>query len=121
MFVERGGAELLLALYRLPALPPTFGSTNASHSLLSTFRMLMQPASGVEVMRLFTPLKTALTQQLDVALSAAERVGSGCVPRLPQEDRDTYVRAVSTAEGLTAMAATVVRTSTQLLKVRWMK
>lgn len=31
LFVERGGVELLLALYRLPRLPPTFGSTNASH------------------------------------------------------------------------------------------
>ena len=31
LFVERGGVELLLTLYRLPRLPPTFGSTNASH------------------------------------------------------------------------------------------
>ena len=30
-FVERGGVSLLLALYQLPRLPPTFGSTNASH------------------------------------------------------------------------------------------
>lgn len=31
LFVERGGVDLLLTLYRLPRLPPTFGSTNASH------------------------------------------------------------------------------------------
>ncbi len=31
LFVEKGGVELLLTLYRLPRLPPTFGSTNASH------------------------------------------------------------------------------------------
>jgi Domain of Unknown Function (DUF913) len=37
-FVEGGGIPLLLALYALPLLPPTFGSSSPSHALLSAFR-----------------------------------------------------------------------------------
>ena len=39
-FVQQGGIEALLHLYKLPRLPPTFGSSSASHSLLAMFRAL---------------------------------------------------------------------------------
>lgn len=39
-FVQQGGIEALLHLYKLPKLPPTFGSSSASHSLLAMFRAL---------------------------------------------------------------------------------
>ena len=35
-FVQQGGIEALLHLYKLPKLPPTFGSSSASHSLLAS-------------------------------------------------------------------------------------
>ncbi len=32
--------QVMLALYRLPELPPTFGSSSASHSLLAAMRVV---------------------------------------------------------------------------------
>ena len=55
--MERGGVELLLTLYRLPRLPPTFGSTNASHSLLVTFRVFSQQQ---QLPQIFGLLRAAL-------------------------------------------------------------
>lgn len=79
--------------------------------------MLTQPNNGIESSKVFIPLKSALMQQLDTALELAQRIGMQCVPMLEIEERNTYVRAVSTAEGLTAMLATLVRISSGLLKV----
>lgn len=55
-------------------------------------------------------------QQLDVALAAARSVGGASVPLLPAEERESYVRAVCSAEGLTALAAAVVRNTSSTLK-----
>ena len=55
-------------------------------------------------------------QQLDAALEAAREVGGASVPLLLAERREAYVRAVCSAEGLTALAAAVVRNSSSTLK-----
>lgn len=57
-------------------------------------------------------------QQLDAALAAAKEVGGASVPLLPPERCEAYVRAVCSAEGLTALAAAVVRNASSTLKVR---
>jgi hypothetical protein len=83
--VERGGVELLLTLYRLPRLPPTFGSTNASHSLLVSFRVFTSQHTAAQLPHIFGQLRTALLRQLEAALEAAKQVGGACVPLLPAE------------------------------------
>ena len=75
--------ELLLALYRLPRLPPTFGSTNASHALLVAFRAFAQQPGVLPP--LFPLLRGALLERLGGAIAAADAVGGACVPLLPAE------------------------------------
>jgi predicted regulator of Ras-like GTPase activity (Roadblock/LC7/MglB family) len=114
--VERGGVELLLTLYRLPRLPPTFGSTNASHSLLVSFRVFTSQHTAAQLPHIFGQLRTALLRQLEAALEAAKQVGGACVPLLPAEQRDNYIRHVSSTEGLAALASAVVRNASSVLK-----
>ncbi|KAI3425184.1 hypothetical protein D9Q98_008953 [Chlorella vulgaris] len=116
LFVERGGVELLLTLYRLPRLPPTFGSTNASHSLLVSFRVFTTHHASAQLPHIFGLLRAALLTQLDAALAAARQVGGACVPLLPAQQREAYIRQVSSTEGLAALAATVVRNASSVLK-----
>ena len=67
-FVQQGGVECLLQLYKLPKLPPTFGSSSASHSLLATFRALtVHSASDIA-----TRLQPALASQFQVTLETAK-------------------------------------------------
>ncbi|CAD7704534.1 unnamed protein product, partial [Ostreobium quekettii] len=66
--VENGGVDLLLRLYRLPRMPPAFGSSSQSHPLMSIFRPLAPNHSQV----LPKKVKQALAAQLDDALKAAE-------------------------------------------------
>ncbi|RMZ57814.1 hypothetical protein APUTEX25_002482, partial [Auxenochlorella protothecoides] len=113
-FVEAGGCELLLALYRLPRLPPSFGSTNASHSLLVTFRVFATQGPALD--RVTGLLRTELVRALEEAVAVASALGpDAVVPGLPPAPRDAYVRALSRAEGLVALAATLVRTGAAFL------
>ena len=41
-FVDQGGLQLLLRLYTLRHLPPTFGSSSAAHALVAAVRVLNQ-------------------------------------------------------------------------------
>lgn len=41
-FVEKGGLQLLLRLYTLKHLPPTFGSSSAAHAVMAAFRACTQ-------------------------------------------------------------------------------
>ena len=67
-FVQQGGVEVLLQLYTLPKLPPTFGSSSASHSLLAMFRSLTaHNAPDISVR-----LQPALAAQFEATLSTAE-------------------------------------------------
>ena len=67
-FVQQGGVEVLLQLYTLPKLPPTFGSSSASHSLLAMFRSLTaHNAPDISVR-----LQPALAAQFQATLSTAE-------------------------------------------------
>jgi hypothetical protein len=50
-------------------------------------------------------------------LAAARAVGGACVPLLPPEQRDAYIRHVSSTEGLAALAAAVVRNASSVLRV----
>ena len=67
-FVQQGGVELLLQLYRLPKLPPTFGSSSASHSLLAMFRSL----TAHNAPDISTRLQPALASQFQVTLDTAQ-------------------------------------------------
>jgi hypothetical protein len=119
LFVEAGGVDLMLRLYRLPGLPATFGSTNASHSLLMAFRALLGHVSPADTAKVFASMKTVLQELLSAAMEATAVVGpAACVPELPATEQEVYVRHVSSTEGVAAVAATVVRNSATLLKVR---
>lgn len=67
-FVQQGGVECLLQLYKLPKLPPTFGSSSASHSLLATFRALTVHSAA----DIATRLQPALASQFRITLGTAE-------------------------------------------------
>ena len=67
-FVQQGGVECLLQLYKLPKLPPTFGSSSASHSLLATFRALTVHSAA----DIATRLQPALASQFRVTLETAK-------------------------------------------------
>ena len=45
-FVDQGGLQLLLRLYTLRHLPPTFGSSSAAHALVAAVRVLNQAAAS---------------------------------------------------------------------------
>ncbi|KAK9830284.1 hypothetical protein WJX72_010812 [[Myrmecia] bisecta] len=111
-FVESQGVELLLGIYRLPRLPPTFGSSSASqHSMLATFRAL-SPTHAPDISK---HLSSALIAQVRQTLDKAQAVGSRSVPELPSAERDDYVRLVSSTEGLASLAAAVVRNAQHML------
>ena len=67
-FVQQGGVEVLLQLYKLPKLPPTFGSSSASHSLLAMFRSLI----GHNASDISSQLQPALASQFLVTLESAK-------------------------------------------------
>lgn len=67
-FVQQGGVEVLLQLYRLPKLPPTFGSSSASHSLLAMFRSLTAHNSS----DISSKLQPSLSSQFTITLQLAE-------------------------------------------------
>ncbi|KAL0033594.1 hypothetical protein WJX79_006288 [Trebouxia sp. C0005] len=110
-FVQQGGVEVLLQLYRLPKLPPTFGSSSASHSLLAMFRSLTAHNSS----DISSKLQPSLSSQFTITLQLAEVLDDRVVPELPAAERDLYIRQVSGTVGLAALAATVVRVAPALL------
>ncbi|KAK9866343.1 hypothetical protein WJX84_006185 [Apatococcus fuscideae] len=111
LFIQQGGIELLLALYRLPRLPPTFGSSSAAHALTATFRTLtMQHAQPLS-----KHLSSVLNQQLDQALQSAKEIGDQNVPTMPAKERDAYIRLISSTEGLICLAAAVARNAQHML------
>lgn len=63
-FVEQGGLKLLLRLYTLKHLPPTFGSSSAAHALVAAVRVLNQAA----VASVTTKVVEELTGQLRTTL-----------------------------------------------------
>lgn len=67
-FVQQGGVEVLLQLYKLPKLPPTFGSSSASHSLLAMFRSL----TAHNATDISSKLQPVLASQFAVTLKSAE-------------------------------------------------
>eukprot|EP00884_Botryococcus_braunii_P008531 jgi/Botrbrau1/1767/Bobra.0217s0022.1 len=95
LFASRGAIPVLLQLYRLPALPPTFGSSSASHALLAAIRVLATTHAdaiakyAVEAMQL----------QISSATALGQSVAGKCIPELPALERDEYVRAISSTEG----------------------
>ena len=63
-FVDQGGLQLLLRLYTLRHLPPTFGSSSAAHALVAAVRILNQAA----VSSVTSKVVEALTGQLRTTL-----------------------------------------------------
>ena len=122
-FAARRGADLLLAPYSAPRLPPTFGSGGGAHALLAALRALAAAATppgagaaaaGADVA---APLAAALASALaDARAAAASLSPHASVPDLPPPTRDAYVRCLSRAEGLAAAAAAVARGSQPMLR-----
>ncbi len=84
-FVQQGGVEVLLQLYRLPKLPPTFGSSSASHSLLAMFRSLTAHNSS----DISSKLQPSLSSQFMITLELAEvRQSSPCSIYCPKAGID---------------------------------
>jgi hypothetical protein len=67
-FVQQGGVEVLLQLYKLPKLLPTFGSSSASHSLLAMFRSLTAHNSS----DISSKLQPSLSSQFTTTLESAQ-------------------------------------------------
>ena len=67
-FIQQGGIEALLHLYKLPKLPATFGSSSASHSLLAMFRALTAHNSA----DIATKLQPALASHFLLTLGSAK-------------------------------------------------
>jgi hypothetical protein len=86
-------------------------------SLLVSFRVFTTQHASAQLPHIFGLLRAALLTQLDAALAAARQVGGACVPLLPAQQREAYIRQVSSTEGLAALAATVVRNASSVLKV----
>jgi hypothetical protein len=107
-----GGVELLLRVHRLPRVKPTYGFLAASHLLLSAFRLL----APAQPQQLALKTKAALSAALDEALPAVQAVGSACVPALPAEQRDAYVRVLLATAGTVAVGSAVARNATQMLQ-----
>ena len=85
-FVQQGGVEVLLQLYRLPKLPPTFGSSSASHSLLAMFRSLTAHNSS----DISSKLQPSLSSQFMITLELAEvRQSSLCSVYCPKAGVNT--------------------------------
>lgn len=68
MFVDRGGVQLLLNMYKLPHLPAVFGSSSASHGLLTAFRSFAPQHAPV----ISKHLRDALGLQLAAAIDSAK-------------------------------------------------
>jgi hypothetical protein len=105
VFVEHGGADVLLKLHQLPKLTPAFNFSSASHSLLSVFRAL----SGTHGQAIAGPSKDAVATQLAVLLPIAQAVGPVCVPTLPAEQRTRYIKQLLVVQGLVALTSAVAR------------
>ncbi len=77
-FVDKGGLQLLLKLYTLKHLPVTFGSSGASHAVLSVFRTCTQLHS----MSVTDKVAEALAEHLRTNLLLA-MVRSAYLQRMP--------------------------------------
>lgn len=108
LFVDKGGVELLLGLYGLPKLPPSFASgTSTTNSLLPIFRLF----APIHAASLSQTVRCALDRQLMECLAVLEPVNGQCILDLPPHQQDNVIRLVSASEGLAAVAGTVVRAS----------
>lgn len=75
-FVDQGGIEALLAIYTLPKLPPTFGSSPPAQALMAAMRCFTAAhADAVSV-----HLNRALLAQLQLAIARA-KVCTACCTR----------------------------------------
>lgn len=59
--------------------------------------------------------KDAVAHQVAVLLPMAQSVGPVCVPTLPAEQRDKYVKQVLVVQGLVALTSAVARNVTAML------
>lgn len=109
--VENGGIELLLRMYRLPRMPPAFGSSSHSHTMLQIFRAIT-PSHQQALPKI---VKEALATQLQVSIHAAESITGMCVPVMEANARDHYIRLIASSGGLTGIAAMVARSAIPML------
>lgn len=90
---------------------PQFNFSSASHSLLSVFRAL----SGTHGQAIAARSKDAVAQQVALLLPMAQAVGPVCVPIMPPEARDKYIKQVLVVQGLVALTSAVARNVTAML------
>jgi hypothetical protein len=92
-------------------LQPAFNFSSASHSLLSVFRAL----SGTHGQAIAARSKDAVALQVAILLPMAQSVGPVCIPTMPAEQRDKYVKQVLVVQGLVALTSAVARNVTAML------
>jgi hypothetical protein len=92
-------------------LQPQFNFSSASHSLLSVFRAL----SGTHGQAIAARSKDAVDHQVASLLPMAQAIGPVCVPTLPAEQRDKYIKQVLVVQGLVALTSAVARNVTAML------
>lgn len=73
-FVERGGIEALLAIYALPKLPPTFGSSAPAQALVAAMRSFTSSHADA----VSSQLNRVLMTQLQIAV-ARSKVSAACM------------------------------------------
>lgn len=92
-------------------MQPQFNFSSASHSLLSVFRAL----SGTHGQAIAARSKDAVAQQVAILLPMAQSIGPVCVPTMPAEQRDKYIKQVLVVQGLVALTSAVARNVTAML------
>jgi hypothetical protein len=85
-FVERGGLQLLLKLYTLKHLPPTFGSSGASHAVMAVFRTCTQLHGPLVTEKVAEALAEHLRTALLLAMVGPAICCHLCTPSLCSAD-----------------------------------
>lgn len=76
---------------------------------------MFRALSGAHGSAIAAKSKEAVAQQLAQLLPMAEAVGPVCVPILPADVRDKYVKQVLVVQGLVALTSAVARNVTAML------
>lgn len=85
-FVEKGGLQLLLKLYTLKHLPPTFGSSGASHAVMAVFRTCTQLHGPLVTEKVAEALAEHLRTALLLAMVGPAICCHLCTPSLCSAD-----------------------------------
>ena len=87
-FIQQGDLHALLGLYGLPGLPPTFGSSSASHAILAAVRALPAAQAG--------DVAKTLRVRLAVEVHRAVKLGVVCILGVVGHAQRSFCKLVTT-------------------------